>query len=476
MPIYQFQPASLLDEVSIHTNQNGGVRAYLHARGNALPEQLQQVQSSLRGMGWKVVPIMHEGKAVLEVRGFKKPEDAVRICAQNGWTQGPATVTPLESDTRTAADKLRNMTLKVAGLSYNLGDMAYLTYAGMQTYYEWSKESGKNFFNLMNIGAGIGYSIGSVALTVYAGRDQSQNTIQTNSQKVKSFLRKEGIRVEDDTVLLASVKRPERSFWGRLDDTLAKYPSETLNSVYVGVGGILSAAAFYRATMAHRAGDKVTRNEEMWDIGLGTVTAASALTGLMVKEKAPEEDGEKRSGLGAIADWVQEKPLRATGFGYMVATWFHAVGTYKKYHNGDENVRRTAVPRGIFVASNVVSEIMMALSSKGHGTGVKPDGTVDTTVIAATAELLMRQPAEKREGLITQLSGFMASRDVLDLKADDIAGQLRTQLAALEKNPWLAAKPLLTAPAVAVHEKPHTRVTAVSRHALAAPQAGISVA
>jgi len=67
---------------------------------------------------------------------------------------------------------------------------------------------------------------------------------------------------------------------------------------------------------------------------------------------------------------------------------------------------------------------MLAISSKGHGTGVKPDESVDKSVIATTAELIQRQPEAKREALIEQFSGYMASADVLERAGNAQLGDL----------------------------------------------------
>lgn len=484
MAIYRYQPGSLLDEVTIIMNQSGGVRGYIHARSDATVEQLAQVQAGLHAQGWKTVAIMHDGKPALEVRGFKQPEKLVEVVRANGWTREPLAITPLGSDTRTTTEKWGNATLRAAGISYNVGDAAYLTYAYKQYAHEKKdNDSGKNFFNKLNMVAGVGYAMGSLALTKYGSRDQSQNIIQSASRKIKGQIIREGGVVSDDSALQEVIQEPKRSFFGRFDHLLAKYPSETLNSVYVGVGGILSAAAFYRSVVAHRAGNARERNEELWDIGLGAVTAMSAITGLAVKEKKPEEGEPHREGVGKVLDWIQEKPLRATGFGYMVATMFHGVGTYKKYRNGDQQVRDTAFYRGVFVASNVVSEILMALSSKGHGTGVKPDGSVDETVIAATAEHIARQPLAVRDKMIAQLAGYMASPEVLGGKAEDISAQLTKALADIRQNPWakapagvandngteVAMHPNVVPIAVKGQERPNTVVSSIAHEQAMVP-------
>jgi hypothetical protein len=433
--MYRYQSGSLIDEVQILTNESGGTRAYFYARSDATPEQLTQIQSVISSLGWKSVPSIHDGRAALEIRGFKNPLIALQTITAQRWGIGTPAVTAQEDDVPSTSEKFANATLRTAGFSYILGDFCYITYATKQYLHELSQGSkSKNFFNRVNIVAGFGYALGSIALGAYGSRDQSQNTIRSASEKVRHYLRKETIEVPDDTSMHTITRDEKRGFWGSINHTFAKFPSETLNGVYVLVGIALSACALFRASRPGISSKE--RNEELWDVGLGVVTASSAITGLVVKEKKPIAGEPKRKGFGAILDWIQEKPLRATGFGYMVATGFHGVGTYKKYQNGDKVVRDTAAFRGAFVGTNILSEVLMALSSKGHGQGVKPDDSIDKTVIASTAEVILRQPEEKREALVEQLAGYMASPEVLGSSAPLIAMELRTQMRAIADNPW----------------------------------------
>lgn len=466
MAIYRFQPDSLIDSLQIRVNDTGGARAYLHAREGASGEELKAIQAALTAHGWKTVPTLHDGQATLEVRGFRKPEDALALLSSHGWTQGTPTVQAQDDDTPTKEERHRNSTLKYAGALYVLGDLCFFRYAHGQYKHDLPKNNpATNFFNKLDIGAGVGYAMGSASLLTFGSRDQSLNTIQNTTKKIHAYLRKEQVGVEDNTPLDNYAYGQKKGIIGTIGHTLAKYPSETLNTVYVGVGALLGTAAMYRAIRAHQVGNIAERNDDLWDIGLGAITASSALAGLLIKEKKPGEEKEKRHGLGAVADWIQEKPLRATGYGFMIATLFHAKSTWGKYQKGDEMVRKYAKYRGGFVAANLGAEALLTLSSKGHGTGVKPDESIDQTVISATAELLLRQPEEKRMQLLDQLAGYMASSDLLGGKADVIAERLVKQMQAMEHNPWLAqAMPMgLANPEAANDNPPEKPATMVSQ-------------
>lgn len=446
MAIYRYQHQSLVDSVQILTNDTKGLRAYLYADDARDTEKLRLLKQALRAEGYKCVPTLQNENVVLEVRGFKNHRELIGNLEKLHAVSGPVEVVSEPGDKLSRKDQLASNTLKLAGISYNVGDVSYIIYATKQ-FLDEKKLHGSanmNFFNRLNIAAGIGYALGSTALTIYGSRDQSLNAINTANKKIYAHFRKEHIDVPQGSTLKSAMQDKDRGFFGNIDHMLAKYPSETLNSVYVGVGLALMSVAGYKATRpiekglsaAAHAAEKAERITEAWDVGLGSVTATSALIGLTVKEKKHIEGEPRRKGLGAVLDFIEEKPLRATGIGYGIATGFHAVSTFKKFRAGDTNIRKTVFFRGVFVAANVLSEALLFLSSKGHGVGVKPDASVDQSVIAATAELMMRQPAEKRDAMIENLAGYMSSRDVLGIDAAVISTEMRKHIDALQRSPW----------------------------------------
>ena len=254
MALYRYQSGSLLDSVQVLTNEAGGMRAYLMAADDAPSNVLRDKKQDIRALGLKCVPIVHDGKPALEVRGFKNANELMGQLKTLGVAGEPASITPDEGDTRSRKEKWGNSTLKIAGISYLVGDAAYLRYA----YGQFKDEkvsvaktlagNRTNFFNKLNIFAGIGYGLGSLALTFYGSRDQSLNTINSANQKIYGHLRNQGIDVPDGSTLKSSMDEKDRGFFGNINHSLSKYPSETLNSVYVGVGLALMAAASYRAT------------------------------------------------------------------------------------------------------------------------------------------------------------------------------------------------------------------------------------
>jgi hypothetical protein len=454
---FLYSAGAAIDEIQFVANETGGVRAYVHASNTATPEDLIAAKQFFQANNWKTVATTVDNRPVLEVRGFDRASTLNKALMDHQLVGG------LESVVKSVTEHQqmsfwRKASLRIAGLSYNIGDVGYMTYAfkkyAMEKNAHAPHEPGQgtqNFFNVMDIVAGVGYAVGSLALTRYGHGDRSHVMIQSTSKNIKDYLTDSGVEVPKDSELAVNAREKKGGFFTRIDNFCKKYPSETFNGIYIFVGIFLGAAAFFRAVRCHTlagvkeaSGDMIAAakhmkdaKEEALDVGLGAMTFASAMTGLVVKEKKIEPD-ERRHGLGRILDWIQEKPLRATGLGYAISTGFHAASTYKKYTGGDAIAKNTIIGRGVFVGSNVLSEFLLFFSSKGHGDGVKPDKSVDDSVYAATADLILRQPESKRVQLTSNVAGYLASSDVLGADIAVAQTKLEEHIAKLAKNPWAA--------------------------------------
>lgn len=503
MALYRFASPSLIDELRIVRNATGGLRAYAHAGAHAEPAQLQGINDKLSAMGLMALPLTQDGRPALEIRGFESPAALTAQLQQLGVIQGDAAISSLPDDAPTPEERRRNMTLKATGWAYNVGDAAYMTYVLRGFRHEKTKLAGLSptataeiqkandaiAASKFDIGAGLGYAMGGTALTFFAGKDQSQQDLRAAMKKVSSYMQRDAVTVPNDVFAQDMARRPQQSLYQRASSLITRYPSETLNTIYVGVGGLLAHAAIKRARIAWVPGEKyfsIANKEarhEITDIGLGAITLTSSLAGLLIKEKKDYSGKPKRDGLFGLVDWVrqdgasgvwhwvQEKPLRATGYGFMIATGFHAHASYGKYRDGtDEFLRKNVMFRAVFVAANVVAELLMAISSKGHGQGVKADDSIENSVIAATAEIIARQPEQERDGLVHRLAGFLATQDLVGSKTPaEVAAALQQQVRASHTNPW-ARQDVVAQGSPQGAASPGTKVSQVTRMAQAAAQ------
>lgn len=203
------------------------------------------------------------------------------------------------------------------------------------------------------------------------------------------------------------------------------------------VEDLKSGSAVHRLALAET--DKHHHRESYMDIGLGLTTLGSGLFGMLVKEKAPDPDKPKQGIAAHTWDWVQAHPLSVTAAGYMVSTMCHAVSTAIAHVNGNSERRKTVGWRAVFVGTNVLAEILMSISSKGHGKGVKSDASVDETVLALSAETIARQPQAMQAGLIEYVGKFLGRDDVLAMNDESIRSRLQQAVEEMRGNPWAVA-------------------------------------
>lgn len=432
MALHRFQ-SGLVDEVRVVQTATGGLRAYLHARADADPSQLQAMQAAFTKTGWMNVPQIDQQRAVLEVRGFKNPKELIAYLNKHQYIGGQVTVTPEAGDKISTKDQIGKLTLPLSGVAYVAGDLGYI-YTGVKDYM-----AHKTNANRINVLAGIGYALGSQMLIWFGGRDQSKEQIRNATREVKSFLGKEQVDLPNDSTIQQVAKEPKRGILGTLDHFFSRYPSEVMNIMYVGVGILLGTAAFRNFRTPQRAEETLKqfnarRLEKGIDMGLGAVTTVSSAAGILVKEKKRDPNEPPKKGLEGVWEWLQEKPLRITGYGLMISTFGHAAASLAA-QGGTVQHKQASIGRWVFVVTNIIAELLMAVSSKGHGEGVKADG-IDETVLASAADIIARQKPENQSALIHRLAGHMSSSDRLGGKSEHLEAILRKQVDALRNHPW----------------------------------------
>lgn len=473
MSLYRYQSDSLIDEIRVIATPKGGVRAYLHAGNQTTPKQLEQIKAKLSSLGWIGVPDVLDYKPVLEVRGFKKTKNLVQALSENGWVKSEPQITATKDHRTGLGETLRNLTLRFSGLVYLIGDAGY-NYKAITEY-----RANKSLSSRIDVAAAVGYALGSLALLVYGSRDQSDNQIRNATRELKGFLHKESIALPDDAVIHRVTKRRKLGFWGSIDHFLARFPSEAMNTIYIGVGLLLTWGAFIKAktpllpneTLALAPGRRMKNRIE---VGLGITTAASALGSVIIKEKKRPEGEPRKKGLAGVWEWIEEKPLRLAGYGYMLATVFHGGAYVTAMAKGSEAVKKAERGRLVFIVTNLIAEILMAISSKGHGEGiVSKTGGVDDSVLATAADIVAKQKPEDQPALVQRLAGFLSTPDLLNDKAENIEALLREKLAAMQNHPWRGGQQVASQPSPQRPPSPavpHTTVSQSQWQQKAAPQ------
>ncbi|MDE3060801.1 MAG: hypothetical protein KGJ06_07310 [Pseudomonadota bacterium] len=461
MSIYAYPESKIIDEVTFEKSEGGHLRAYLHANTAADADTLHDITCNMAKRSWRTIPCSINGKPLLEVQDIPSEKEFTGILEQAGWAQGQRRHTTTEKDKLSWGELIKKRSLGASGLAYIVGDLSFATYG--------YKDSNK-----LNLAAGLLYGAGTASLLVGGRKDPSDLQTRDIAKKIAQHFRAQNIELPEGCSLASITEDHNKGLIKKADDLFRRYPSELMN-LFFAAAGVCIAVAAYRSKSKPIANHEVTEvmnrlakknpatsfswgnirqqmeknhKREAWlDIGLGGMTAASGLFAMSVPEKARDPDDPPQHGLAAAWEWIRERPLAIAGAGYMVSTLCHAVSTTLawKYASND---RRKSVPfRALFVAANLVAEVLLAISSKGHGEGVVSDKSVDSSTIAIAADLIVRQPKAMQNALIDYMGNFLGRQDVLAMGNEEAANLLRTQVEAMRSNPW--AQPSVSAPAAA---------------------------
>jgi hypothetical protein len=437
MPIYRYQNA-LVDEVIVKKNDAGKPRAYLHLKPDANPQAVEHVIKHLtdRRLKWGCVPYaMAEDPNYLEVRGFRKPERLLGVLKIIHATDGNAKSQVLSGDVISRKDRIGKARISIAAAFYFIGDVCY----GFQSVFKTFRESPRRWGQILS---GIFYSLGTPFAIIY-GNDQTKPQLNEACRQMGAFCEAEGIHIAPETALHRNLAAQGKGPLSRLNQLIARHPAETLNVSY----GIAGLAVAYDAVTYERM-HRVNRFKWIEELVLGLGTAIGGFLAAFVKEKPRDPHQPKRHGLTGVWDWFREKPNRFTGT-YFLSTVLHSHGAWEDYKNAkahpqnpkSKGIIRDAGLRGVFAATNLAAEAALIGASKGHAEG-KGKGSTDSlneTIYAIAADMVMHQPAGTKDQIIEKLAQKLSQDGLLEGKHQSIVEGIHRQQQGMEKNAWASA-------------------------------------
>ncbi|NBX03950.1 MAG: hypothetical protein EBR02_07845 [Alphaproteobacteria bacterium] len=457
MNIYTYPNSSIVREVSFVKSDGGSLRAYLTAAEGADPKLLYAAMCHLADEGLQCIPSFENGRPVLEVRGIGKEQSLLKLLEEKGSVVGAPRVIKELGEKTGFMDKVKKRSLLASGMTFLGGDVCFAMYG--------YKDSSK-----LDIAAAMAYALGTASTLILARKDQSDLQIKDISKKMAAYMRSQQTGIPNDCAVNSIIAEHNKSTLKKTDDYLRQYPSEMFN-MFTGLAGALIAIAAYKgkvlgkptANAFKEAAEKLVgrgstltghalqeaaqakaisamRKEGWGDVGLGLMTTASGAFGALVTEKAHDPDAPKKTGVAAMWQWMQEHPLSIAGGGYLVSTMCHAWSTGVAWKSGDSERRKAVKWRVGFIVTNVIAEILLAISSKGHGDGVVSDRSVDDSVIALAADLIIQQPKKLQPTLIDQVADFLGQPNILALKDRDVRKELEDRVAQMRENPWAKAQ------------------------------------
>ncbi len=498
MPLYRYSGNSLIDEATFIKNATGGVRAYLHAREEATPEQLSQTISSLNKAGFLAVPCEHNGKAMLEVRGFRKAENLTGQLSAMQAISGSPQIQAIKEDKIGFKEWFSKNSFMLTSIIYLAGDIAYIKYESLEDklkktnktkeqreYEEKLKASGvaeepeavsKGFFrdliaNPWKSLGGYGYLAGSTTslAAMLLRPDPAEDQISKAANAALTASKRAGIHADANDLVTQAAQGISHTT--PLRKRLSSNYSEYMNGFFAVAGMAIARNNIVDRKELLEKAEKVEGLKDTsyfkkillrhnLDIGLGTGTLISGTYGAIATEKAHDPSKPRATGLARIWEWMKERPLSVAANGLLVSTVIHLGSSILERaaidkENKEITARNNALApdatketllenkhttyRLFFVIVNLIAEVIMAFSSKGHGHGVKADKSVDGSTCALVADMISRKPLEQREELIGKMAGYLADPTSLGTSKDVLEKTIRDQLAALEQNPWAAA-------------------------------------
>lgn len=456
MSIYKYPESKVVDAIAFKKTANGAVRAYVHARDGVGDDTLQTILQTLKNKDFECIPFTQDGKPALEVRGFRRESELITLLSDKQWIDNKPVIEKDKDDEIGWLDWFRKRSMQASGAAMMVADVGFAMYGAKEKSWE-------------DTLAGLSYLGGSATLLAYGRNDQSQLQIRQLAQMILDHAHEKGLKVSDESAAGSIGRERQEGVLKQVDNLFRRNPSEIGNMMYVAAGGLIAKSALqHRALATPRAGMTPKQITEMrkggWgDTMLGSVTVGSGLLATLVKEKAHDPDAPKKHGLAAVAEWVKESPLRMASYGYIFSTLCHCYTTFTERSEAKRVIKDVtmsalehtkaqeklkSIPwRVLFVSATLVGELLLSISSKGHGEGVVSDNSVDNSAVAIAADLIVKQSPGMQDQLIEQMGKFLGRPEVLAIKDEDAVALLRKQVELLRKNPWAQPEPMQPAPA-----------------------------
>jgi hypothetical protein len=536
MPLYRYSGSSTIDEVRFFSNENGGTRAYLHAAKHADPEKLQAVIHDLNKQGFVTSPCHLNGQEVLEVRGFGKESKLRAALGEVGAVHGHPHRDELGDDKLDVLAWFKQKSLIISALFYLVGDFCFIKYEKVNTKIKDTKKDEKHAalnaaiatFNTDKSAAnkvaeytdvdnrskfakskvwdwlaGYGYLAGSTSslASLMLRGDTSQMELGSISRFISDAARDAGLEVAGHPALQNAMG---------LHDTRSKaakvfttYSAEMMNLSFATAGLAIAKDSFethQRLSKEEKAFGHVydfskdqrhldDKSVAFKDVVLGTGTVLSGVTSSIIKEKPVDPNKQRKKGVAGVIEYMKERPLRIAGAGYLISTVIHLWSSLQERGSikNENKIRGTdnqfptdhTTYRLGFVIMNLIAEVIMYFSSKGHGEGMKSDESLDITATSMVAQMIAKKPLEEREALVNTMAEALAQQQALGIKVDKAKTMLHEQLAALEKNPWAKAVAVQvepSAPVVMAEKAAEEKAHAISDLASAPEAAPVNAA
>lgn len=338
-----------------------------------------------------------------------------------------------DSETTAQTSSWRDKTLKAAGASYIVGDLAMVA-AG----------AARGHGVIGNISGGATWLAGGIAAARY-GNPDTHKQLEMQASKLEAYLKKQGISIPTDA-RAQSALLADKTAWQRVEQFMYEHPSELLNGMYaIGAGMLLhegitkDIAKETKTIIPHGLNVAALKNvsSTFW---IGALVSTGALLGLFVKEDPHARDHitEQSSWLDRAIAYVKEQPLRASAALYTVNNGFLALKAYQDFseRNGlfKGRVFKPHMASTLQLGAYLLANALLFSSSRNQITksGFAPEDIAKLE--NAAAAVIAAQPPQTQQALLADVSAFMATQEGVTLPAEKIAADLATRVGELTRD------------------------------------------
>lgn len=320
---------------------------------------------------------------------------------------------------------LKDNSLKIAGWSYIMGDVAMFAagYARKDPATLWGSAS----WLLGGIGAGV------------FGNPKTERQLQIQASKLEQYLKQKGVLIPDDARSRSELLK-KKSLWGHVEQFCYEHPSEILNAGYaVGAGmllrdGIKELGSGRAALFPKRFAFNHGMSSNFW---IGVLVLCGALIGLLTKEdpKAREanKDNDKNQGFfSRTIAFVKEKPLRVSAGLYMANNAFLLTKAFEDFSKRKGLYAGTGLKPHHFsftqLALYLFANSMLMISNRDQisDKGFKPEDIAKLEHAAAC--IIAAQPPEAQRAMLNDVSNYLAREKGINIDPATLATHLAAKV------------------------------------------------
>lgn len=289
---------------------------------------------------------------------------------------------------------LNKYSLKAAGYAALVGDAALFA-SGMM--------SGRRHEAL----AGLSIAAGGLVLARYGKQDAEWQCSQL-SRKLHQHLRKQQVDIPKRSELHQEWLEKPEGWIEQVEDFLYRNPSEVLN-VMATIGGVQLA----RSGLQHH---------KQMDVAAGVLVSGGALASLLIPERDIAEEEKSRNPIVRSWQWIQEKPLRATGYVALVNDAF-LVGSAMKEHKANPE-QKSYLFKYVTAAAYAMANLLIAHSKKNRSASSGKQEEISAEIVDRAASVIAAQPKQTQDMLIHDVSCYLASQSEISMNTNEIAATL----------------------------------------------------